>query len=115
MADILRRDKAKTPRFLRILTWLFSASGRERGGTRTQDNQPLSAGDYLLGERFSMADVIFGGTVGYMLQFGLLEQRELFTSYTDRLEQRPAFQRSKAKNEAVMKEHGIEWPGASGG
>lgn len=74
----------------------------------------LSAGDYLLGKRFSMADVIFGGTLGYMLQFGLLEQRDLFTSYAERLKQRPAALRATAKNEAVMKERGIEWPGSAG-
>lgn len=65
---------------------------------------------FLLGDRFSMADVIFGGTVRYMLRFGLLEKRPTFTAYAERLSARPASQRADARNVAVMKEHGIQPP-----
>lgn len=63
---------------------------------------------FLLGDRFSMADVIFGGTMRYMLRFGNLEPRPAFTAYVERLNQRPALQRADAKNAAVMKEHGLD-------
>lgn len=66
---------------------------------------------FLLGNRFSMADTIFGGTVRYMLRFGLLEKRPAFTSYAERLSARPASQRADARNVAVMKEHGMPVPG----
>jgi glutathione S-transferase len=63
--------------------------------------------EFLLGDRFTMADVIFGGTLRYMLRFGRLDARPAFTAYVERLNQRPALQRADAKNAAVMTEHGI--------
>lgn len=63
--------------------------------------------DFVLGETFSMADVIFGGTIRYMLRFGMLEPRPTLASYVERLGQRPALQRADARNAAVMAEHGL--------
>ena len=62
---------------------------------------------YLLGDRFSMADVVFGGTVRYMLRFKMLEPTPTLTAYSERLGARPALQRSEAKNTAIAKEHGL--------
>lgn len=62
---------------------------------------------FLLGDRFSMADVIFGGTMRFMLRFNMLEARPAFVAYTDRLAARPALQRADARNLAVAKEHGL--------
>jgi glutathione S-transferase len=67
----------------------------------------LSHGDYLLGETFSMADVIFGGTLRFMLTFKMLEPRPAFTAYAERLAVRPALQRADAKNAAIAEEHGL--------
>jgi len=64
--------------------------------------------EFLLGERFSMADVIFGGTVRYLLRFKLLEARPAFVAYGERLGARPALQRAEARNLAVAKEHGLQ-------
>ncbi|MBK6916611.1 MAG: glutathione S-transferase family protein [Deltaproteobacteria bacterium] len=72
----------------------------------------LTGRDFLLGAEFSMADAIFGGTLRYMLRFGMLEARPVFTAYAERLGQRPALQRADARNAAVMQEHGIQMPGA---
>jgi len=63
--------------------------------------------EYLLGDSFSMADVIFGGTVRYMLRFKLLEPRPVVTAYTERLAARPALQRAEARNNAIIQERGI--------
>ena len=63
--------------------------------------------DFLLGEMFSMADVIFGGTVRYMLRFNMIDARPTFTAYAKRLEQRPALQRADARNAAVIAERGL--------
>lgn len=65
-------------------------------------------GDFILGETFSMADVIFGGTVRYLLDFGLLEKDPAFTAYTERLAERPALQRANERNAAIAKEHGLD-------
>ncbi|HET7541324.1 MAG TPA: glutathione S-transferase [Polyangiaceae bacterium] len=63
--------------------------------------------EFLLGASFSMADVIFGGTLRYMLRFKMIEPRSTFTAYTDRLAARPALQRADARNAAVIQERGL--------
>ncbi|MEY2935838.1 MAG: hypothetical protein RL033_6587 [Pseudomonadota bacterium] len=68
----------------------------------------LASGDYLLGSQFSMADVILGGTVAFMLQFKMLDPLPQFTAYAERLRARPASQRAVARNAAVMEERGIK-------
>ena len=69
--------------------------------------QAIGEGPWLLGDRFTMADVCFGGTVRYMLQFGMLEKRQAFADYADRLNARPASLRANAINQRVMEEHGL--------
>ena len=63
--------------------------------------------DYLLGDVFSMADVIFGGTLRFMLKVKMLEPRPLFTAYSERLAARPAQQRAEARNNAIIQERGL--------
>lgn len=67
----------------------------------------ISGKSYLLGEAFSMADMIFGGTLRYMLRFKLLEARPSFVAYAERLAARPALQRAEARNQAVVNERGL--------
>jgi glutathione S-transferase len=55
---------------------------------------------YILGEQFSMADVVFGGTLRYMLAFKMIEARPSFTAYAERLAQRPALLQAEARNAA---------------
>jgi glutathione S-transferase len=62
---------------------------------------------YLLGDSFSMADVIFGGTVRFMLRFKRIAARPAFTAYAERLSARPAAQRADARNAAIIEERGI--------
>lgn len=69
--------------------------------------QAIGEGPWLLGERFSMADVIFGSTVRYMLRFKMLEPRERFTSYVERISARPASKTADAKNAAIVEERGL--------
>jgi len=71
----------------------------------------LTPGPFLLGETFSMADVIFGGTVRFMLQFGMLEKRPVFTEYGERLGARPALQKANAKNAEIGAANGLKPPG----
>ena len=70
--------------------------------------------DFLLGNDFSMADCVFGGTLLYFLRFKLIEPTPLFTAYAERLRNRPAYERGKAKNAAVMEAHGLKLPGSAG-
>jgi glutathione S-transferase len=55
----------------------------------------VSRGEYLLGDRFSAADVYVGSHIGFGLQFGTIEKRPAFESYVARLFARPAALRAK--------------------
>jgi glutathione S-transferase len=63
---------------------------------------------FLLGDGFSMADVIFGGTLRYLMGVGAIERRPSFVAYDERLSARPALQRADARNAAIAAEHGLE-------
>lgn len=63
--------------------------------------------DFLLGSQFSMADVIFGGTLRYMLQFKMVDARPAFAEYVARLEARPALKAADARNAEVIAAHGL--------
>lgn len=60
-------------------------------------------GPWLLGERFTAADVVVGSGVNWGLMFGTLPKRPEFEAYAARLRTRPALQRSIAKDEALAK------------
>lgn len=61
--------------------------------------EALSAGPYVLGERFSAADVLIATSVQIAGFRGkLLPQEEPFTGYVARIEARPAYQRALAKD-----------------
>lgn len=62
----------------------------------------LKAGDYILGDRFSAADVYFGSTLGFFLQFGSIEARPAFTAYVDRIMNRPAAIRAREIDDALI-------------
>lgn len=63
--------------------------------------------DFLLGSQFSMADVIFGGTLRYMLQFKMVEARPAFSEYVARLDARPALKAADARNAEVIAARGL--------
>jgi len=53
----------------------------------------LLPGPYILGERFSAADVYLGAQLGWGIGMKALEPRPTFQAYLDRVTQRPAHQR----------------------
>lgn len=63
---------------------------------------------FVLGEQLSMADVILGGTLRYMVTFKLIEPSPAIAAYIARLDARPAYQRATAKNDAQRAEHGLQ-------
>ena len=64
------------------------------------------AAPYLLGERFSAADVVIGSSMRWLMQFKLLPELPEFVAYTKRLAERPALQRQLAKDEAYARQTG---------
>src|SRR3569833_2514981 len=59
----------------------------------------IGEGPFLLGETFSMADVVFGGLLRFMLLFKQIEPKPVFSQYVERLDARPAYQRADARNQ----------------
>ena len=91
--------------------WEFTASS-VGWGTWEEMLDTISAaigeGPWLLGEQFTMADVIFGGTVRWMTMFGMLEKRPEYLAYTERLNARPAWVRAKEINDRIVEERGLK-------
>ena len=65
-------------------------------------SEGLKPGPWLLGERFSTADVMVGSGVAFMLAFKVLPERPEFVDYAARLEARPARKAAKAADAARM-------------
>ncbi|MEM8948468.1 MAG: glutathione S-transferase family protein [Pseudomonadota bacterium] len=57
---------------------------------------------YLLGERFSAADVYVGANLGWGLEFGTIERRPIFEDYARRARDRDAYRRAMALDDAEM-------------
>lgn len=62
----------------------------------------LKPGPWLLGARFSAADVMVGSGLAYLLGFGVLPPRPEFVDYVARLEARPARIAAKAADAARL-------------
>jgi glutathione S-transferase len=62
----------------------------------------LRSGPYLLGERFSAADVYVGSQLGWGLMFKTMEARPGFAEYVARLQSRPAAKRARELDDAAM-------------
>ncbi|MFT3755446.1 MAG: glutathione S-transferase family protein [Pseudoxanthomonas sp.] len=61
-----------------------------------------AASPWLLGERFSAADVYVGSQIAWGVRFGTLPTRPAFTEYADRLLARDAAKRAAALDDAAM-------------
>ncbi|MCU4181458.1 glutathione S-transferase family protein [Bosea sp. BH3] len=66
--------------------------------------QAVSRDEYLLGERFSAADVYVGAHILWGLQFGTIEKRPAFEAYGARIAARPAALRADAIDDALIAE-----------
>jgi glutathione S-transferase len=63
----------------------------------------VSPGPFILGERFSAADVYVGSAIGWGLAMKAVEPRPAFAAYVERVSQRSAYKRSMAQSEALTK------------
>ena len=61
----------------------------------------LSQGPHLLGEQFTAADIIIGSTLRWGMMFKLLPERSELMPYAQRIAERPALQRSEAKDKEL--------------
>jgi glutathione S-transferase len=58
-------------------------------------------GPYIMGDQFTAADVVIGSGLRWGMSFKLLPERPEFVAYTKRLAERPALQRSEAKDKEL--------------
>lgn len=64
--------------------------------------QAVSGREYLVGERFTAADLYVGSHVGWGMMFGTLEKRPAFERYVERVHGRPAWTRASATDDALV-------------
>lgn len=70
-------------------------------------SQALANGPYLLGEKFSAADVVMGSTLNFATMFGAIPLEGAIKPYLERIKARPAFQSMMAKNADMAKAMGL--------
>ena len=58
----------------------------------------LEKGPYLLGDRFSAADVLWGTALNWTTMFKLVPELPVIRAYIERVLARPAMQRAAAKD-----------------
>lgn len=64
----------------------------------------LERGPYMLGERFTAVDVLWGTALKWMTMFKLVPELPVITAYVERIASRPAMQRAAALDEALAAE-----------
>ncbi len=74
----------------------------------TAAESAIDGRSFVLGEQFSMADVVLGGMLRFLIGFKQIESTPTFAAYVARLDARPAFQRAEARNAAMRKELGLQ-------
>ncbi|HET7162044.1 MAG TPA: glutathione S-transferase family protein [Rhodanobacteraceae bacterium] len=68
----------------------------------------LKQGPWLLGDRFSAADVLWGGALNFARMFKLVPDWPVFRDYVERVQARPAIRRAFALDEALAAEQASE-------
>ncbi|MCC0807985.1 glutathione S-transferase family protein [Methylobacterium sp. W2] len=61
----------------------------------------LATGPYLLGERFSAADILWGAALAWMTAFKLVPEEPVIVAYVARIKDRPAFRKMQAEEAAL--------------
>jgi glutathione S-transferase len=65
----------------------------------------LAKGPYLLGERMTAADVLWGTALSWTIAFGLVPKKDVFVGYAERMTARPAFRRVTAEDVEMSARH----------
>ncbi|HEX7339161.1 MAG TPA: glutathione S-transferase family protein [Rhodanobacteraceae bacterium] len=68
----------------------------------------LSAGPWLLGERFTAADVLWGMAMQYGFQFRLIPELPALRAYADRVLARPAITRAREQDALLAAQQSID-------
>jgi glutathione S-transferase len=65
----------------------------------------LTKGPYLLGERMTAADILWGVAFSWTMMFGFVPRKDVFAAYAERITSRPAFQRINAADDEMAAQH----------
>jgi glutathione S-transferase len=96
-----------------MLDRMFSRPAIDRPGTAGYGSyedtlnaleKAITPGPFILGERFSAADVYVASQIGWGMMMKSIEPRPAFQAYIERVDQRPASQRLLAQNESFAKQ-----------
>ena len=66
----------------------------------------LGRGPYILGERFTAADVLWGTALNWTTMFKLVPELPVIKAYIERVNARPAFARAREKDAALLASQG---------
>lgn len=85
-----------------------AASNRQQNGWGDFDTMietfeaGVSGKDWLMGDKFTVADVLVGSSACFMKQFGMLPDSKALNEYAERCMARPAYKRSMEINDAAL-------------
>jgi glutathione S-transferase len=79
----------------------------------TLESAARSTAPYLCGEQFTAADVYVGASIGWGMEFGIIEKRQAFTDYVGRVKERPAYKRAMEIDDALIAEQQAQQPAAT--
>jgi glutathione S-transferase len=65
----------------------------------------LATGPYLLGERITAADILWGIALTWTMMFGLVPRADVFVRYAERITSRSTFQRISAADDEMAAQH----------
>ena len=61
----------------------------------------LAQNRYFLGDEFSVADIMMGGGINYLMMFKVMNETPVFKEYVERITARPAYQRAMQRDAAA--------------
>ena len=65
----------------------------------------LKRGPYILGERFTAADLLWGGALNWITMFGIVDKTPEIAAYVERVTARPSFAKVNARDAELVAEH----------
>ncbi len=65
----------------------------------------LKRSPYILGERFTAADLLWGGALNWITMFGIVDKTPEIAAYIERVTSRPSFAKVNARDAELVAEH----------
>lgn len=65
-------------------------------------NDQLGHGPYMLGDKFTAVDILWGTALRWIVQFGLVPATPVIQAYIARIDARPSVQKARARDAALV-------------